>query len=158
MRPQKSNSQEASNGSEYSVNVEEVGELDTDDCRNLVTEGLALTVGKYCDRACFTMARAARKLASAAATVWLETTTWPSNAFNSGSWNISHHWPRITSSFGSAVFQPPISFDCSGVNSLKAAGVWTDGFAYFGAKLHPANKARHASAIMVFIEWLIAIP
>jgi hypothetical protein len=74
------------------------------------------------------------------------------------------------SSFGSAVFQPSVSLDCSGVNSLKAAGVWTDGFEYFGAKLHPANRTRHASTttvilvsilsseIMVFIEWLIAIP
>ena len=36
--------------------------------------------------------------------------------------NIFHHWPRIASSFGSAVFQPSVVFVCSGVNSLKAAG------------------------------------
>src|ERR1035438_2402370 len=95
IRPQKSNSHEASNGSEYSVTVNGAGDkLDwgsRDDCRDLVTEGLAVTVGKYCDWVCFTTARAARKLANAAATVWLETATWPSKPFNSGSWNISHH-------------------------------------------------------------------
>ncbi len=86
MRPQKSGSQEASNGNEYSVLVEEVGdEPDGDDCRDSVTEGLAVTVGKYCDRACFTTARAARKFASETATVWLDTFTWLSKAFNSGS-------------------------------------------------------------------------
>ena len=49
---------------------------------------------------------------------------------------------------------------------MKAAGVWTTGFAYFGAKLHPANRTRHTKAttvsmvpvlsgeIMVFIEGL----
>src|ERR1035438_2570605 len=98
-----------------------------DDCRALVTEGLAVTVGKYCDRACFTTARAARKLASAAATLWLEIATWPSNAFNSGSWNISHHLPRIVSSFGSAAFQPSVSWSCPGGISLKAIGVCTTG-------------------------------
>ena len=53
---------------------------------------------------------------------------------------------------------------------MKAAGVWTTGFPYFGAKLHPANKTRHTSAtavilvsvlggeIMVFIEGLIGFP
>jgi hypothetical protein len=29
---------------------------------------------------------------------------------------------------------------------LKAAGIWTTGFAYFGAKLHPANRTKHPSA------------
>src|ERR1035438_6074310 len=122
-----------------------------DDCRALVTEGLAVTVGKYCDRACFTMARAARKLASATATLWLETATWPSNAFNSGSWNISHQLPRSVSSFGSAAFQPSVSLNCSGGASLKAAGVWITGFAYFGAKLHPANRTRHTRATTVIL-------
>jgi hypothetical protein len=53
---------------------------------------------------------------------------------------------------------------------LKATGVWIIGFAYFGAKLHPANRTRHTKAttvilipvlsgeIMVFIEWLIGFP
>src|ERR1017187_6167386 len=124
MRPQKSSSQEASKGSEYSVTVNGAGdEFDWvlgDDCRDLVTEGLAVTVGKYCDWVCFTTARAARKLANATATLWLEMATWPSNAFNSGSWNISHHLPRIMLSLGSAAFQPSVSLNCSGGFSLKA--------------------------------------
>src|SRR5207247_11052095 len=37
------------------------------------------------------------------------------------------------------------SFDWSGVSSLNAGGVWTEGCAYLGAKLHPA-KNRAASA------------
>ena len=53
---------------------------------------------------------------------------------------------------------------------MKAAGVWTTGFAYFGAKLHPAHRTRHTRAttvilvavlskeIMVFIDWLIGFP
>ncbi len=89
MRPQKSSSQDASNGSEYSVNVDGVRDepdwAGREGCRDRVTDGLAATVGKYCDRVCFTTDRAARKLASAAATLWLETVTWLSRAFNSGS-------------------------------------------------------------------------
>jgi len=64
-----SNSQEASNGSEYSVKVEEVGGLDPDNCRDLVTEGLALTVGKYCDRLFHHGSARRGNWASAAATV-----------------------------------------------------------------------------------------
>ena len=53
---------------------------------------------------------------------------------------------------------------------MKAAGVWITGFAYFGAKLHPAHRTRHTRAttvilvpvlsgeIMVFVEWLIGCP
>src|SRR6266850_2686723 len=101
-------------------------------CRDRVTPGSAVTVGKSWDRASFTRARAARKFASAEATVWFETFTSSSNAFKFGSPNIFHHLPRAASSLGSAFFQPSIS--------LKAAGVWTVGFAYFGAKLHPASQ------------------
>ena len=53
---------------------------------------------------------------------------------------------------------------------MKAAGVWTTGFAYFGAKLHPSHRTRHTKAttvilvpvlsseFVVVIEWLIECP
>ena len=48
------------------------------------------------------------------------------SAFNCRSLNNSHHWLRIALSFGSAVFQASVSLNCSGVSSLKAAGVETE--------------------------------
>jgi hypothetical protein len=92
-------------------------------------EGAALTVGKYPERDCFTTARAARKFAYAATTLWFEMAAWSSSVSNSGSWNIFHH--------------PCDSF---GVSSLKDAGVWISGFTYTGAKLHPVNKIANAHA------------
>ena len=56
-------------GSVCSVLVVEVVGADRDGCRELMTAGLADMVGKYWERACLTTARAARKLASAAATL-----------------------------------------------------------------------------------------
>jgi hypothetical protein len=44
--------------------------------------GLVITVGKSWDRASFTKARAAKKLAAAAAMFWFETLTFSSRAFN----------------------------------------------------------------------------
>src|SRR5438093_8278152 len=151
IRPQKSGSHEASNGSEYSVEVKAAGDaLDwfrDDDCRDRRTDGLAVTVGKNWDRASFTTARAARKLANAAAMLWLETFTSSSSAFNCESPNISHHGPRIASSCGSAVFQPSVSLKSVGVSSLKAAGVRTGGRAYLGAKLHPVKSATRSRRV-----------
>ena len=72
MRPQKSNSQEASNGSEYSVVVnglEFVDAVRSGAWWERVTEGSIVTVGKYWERFCFTTARAERKVANDEATV-----------------------------------------------------------------------------------------
>src|SRR5437867_11053587 len=103
--------------------------------RDRVTDGAAVTVGNNCALACLTSARAERKLAKAAAMFWLETSICSSSALSSGSLNISHHLPRITSSIGCAVFQLFVP------SSLKAPGVWTGGRVYFGAKLQPVSKA-----------------
>ena len=67
--------------------------------------GLALTVGKYCDRASRTKARAARKLAAAAATSLFEELAFSSNSLNSRSLNGSHHFPRVVESLGWAICQ-----------------------------------------------------
>src|SRR6185369_13238055 len=109
-RPHKSGSHDASKGSEYSVNVLPLDEkFRVADWRVLVTDGLVPTVGKKSARFCFTTARAARKLANAAATVWFETFTCTSSAFRFVSPSVCHQLPRIASSFGSAVFQPSLN-------------------------------------------------
>src|SRR5579864_564330 len=102
--PQKSGTQVASNGSAYKVKVlpnaplvekfDEDKDVPVEEFFDLVTDGLIVAVGKYCERACLTIARAAAKLATAAATFWLEIITCSSSAFNSGSLNTSHHFPR----------------------------------------------------------------
>src|SRR5262245_37518215 len=97
-RPQKSSSHDASKGSAYSVKVtaselERVG-LREAGWRWRVTDGFAVTTGKNCERACFTAARAARKLARAAATVWLDVAACSSSAFRLVSANSSHQEPR----------------------------------------------------------------
>ena len=74
------------------------------DGREFMMLGLVETVGKYCDRACLTRARAARKLAAAAAMFWFEETAFSSSSLSWGSWNASHHLPRIAASFGRAIF------------------------------------------------------
>ena len=67
--------------------------------RKYVRLGLVETVGKYCDRACLTRARAARKLAAAAAMFWFEEPAFSSSSFSWGSWKASHHLPRFSASF-----------------------------------------------------------
>src|SRR4051812_31897269 len=99
-------------------------------------------VGKYCERDCFTMARAERKLAMDACTVWFKLPACSSSAFNAVSSNSSHHLLRVVWSFGSAVFQPAVSLLCDGVSSLNPTGVATEGFEYFGAKLHPTRSVQ----------------
>ena len=68
------------------------------------------------------MARATKKAAVDAAIFWLEIFTCSSSEFNSGSLNISHHFPWSVASAGCAGFQPR-SCDVSGVSSLNAGGV-----------------------------------
>ncbi len=71
--PQKSGSHDASIGSEYSVAVMGAVAGLEPNCRagwrDLVTDGVVVTVGYNWERACLTTARAARKFAAAAATV-----------------------------------------------------------------------------------------
>jgi hypothetical protein len=89
-----------------------------DDGRPAVTPAPTVSVGKYCERASLTMARAARKFAKAAATFWFEMSTLSSREFSSGSLYTSHHLPRIEASLGCACFQMPASVEVSGVISL----------------------------------------
>src|SRR6266481_1777157 len=95
--PNRSGCQLASNGRLYSVNerfaeepvppppdpVENV--LSDADCRICEIDGLVDSVGKYCERASLTMARAEKKLAAAAAILWFEMSICSSRAFSRGS-------------------------------------------------------------------------
>src|SRR4051812_37299021 len=63
---------------------------------------------------------------------WLEMFTCSSSAFNFGSSNTSHHFPRKMSSRGSACFHSR--------DSLKFAGSGAEGALYFGPTLHDASK------------------
>src|SRR3984885_8934397 len=108
--------------------------------------GPVVTVGKYCERASLTMARAAMKLANAAATFWFDRFTWSSRVLSWGSLNISHHFPCNTSSFGCATFQPSVFFISSGVSSLYASGVGADGLWYFGPTVQPSKTSSTARA------------
>src|SRR5436305_15178595 len=94
--------------------------------REVVTEAPAVTVGNSADLACATRARAPRNWASACASVWLETATCSSSAFNWGSPKTSHHLPRRAASRGCAGFQSPGATPGGGC-SLKAAGTSTGG-------------------------------
>src|ERR1700688_4593757 len=110
MRPNKSGCQVASNGKvkspvvpaavdvepapEPEPEVEEPPPLVFAEGRAAVMEGAVDTAGKSCARASLTRARAAKKLAAAAAMFWLETLTFSSRAFNCASLKISHHLPR----------------------------------------------------------------
>src|SRR5208283_3030263 len=99
-------------------------------------------VGKYCERAWRTIARAAMKFAKAAATFWLEILICCSRVFNCGSPKISHHLPCSVASCGCASFQPSICFRSSGVTSLNVAGTGADGAGrlYFGPTSQPCSS------------------
>src|SRR5262245_20489866 len=98
------------------------------------------------------MARAARKLAKAAATFWFEILIWSSSELSSESAKRSHHAPRMRSSLGWGIFQIfVVVSELVGVSSLNAAEVVTEGRKYFGAKLQPAKsrvQARNSSGRM----------
>src|ERR1700757_1700428 len=78
--PNRSGCQLASNERLYSVNERfaepppepVVNVLSDADCRICEIDGLVESVGKYCERASLTMARAEKKLAAAAAMLWFE--------------------------------------------------------------------------------------
>src|SRR3984957_8817616 len=95
--PNKSGCQLASNGSVYSVKERFVEELEPPpepepepvenvlsdaDWRICEIEGFVDKVGKYCERASLTMARAEKKLAAAAAMLWFEISICSSRAFS----------------------------------------------------------------------------
>src|SRR5258706_13450483 len=84
-----------------------------------------VTVGHQEARCCAVSALAWRSRASAAAMVWLETSTCPISASSCASPKAAHHLPRASPSRGSAGFQLPASF--------QAAGVSTGGRAASGA-------------------------
>src|SRR5208337_1637627 len=75
------------------------------DGRELRMLGLVLRVGKYCERASRTIARAARKLSAAAAISWLEELAFSSSSFNCGSLYTFHQFPRFAPSLGWVVRQ-----------------------------------------------------
>src|SRR5207247_11175382 len=131
MRPHRSSCQDASSGNEYSVRVDP-DEVDvnwplTSWTRDLVTDGVVVSVGNNWARASLTNARAERKLAKASEMFWLERATCSSSAFNCGSLNISHHFPRIAASIGCAGFQVLVALLFSGTSSLNAGGVCAEG-------------------------------
>jgi hypothetical protein len=64
------------------VAVPDVPLDDVEGERCTVMAGLVVAVGKSCDRASLTRARAAKKLAAAAAMFWFEILTLSSSAFN----------------------------------------------------------------------------
>jgi hypothetical protein len=122
--------------------------------------GPVVSVGKYCERASFTIARADMKLANAAATFWFDRFTWSSSVLSCGSLNTPHHFPCSASSFGCATFQPSVFFISSGVSSLYAAGVGAEGLLYFGPTVQPSkttNAARTSATTFGFSRHQLAL-
>src|SRR5512132_4305509 len=76
-----------------------------------------VTVGHQEARDCAVSALAWRRRASAAAMVWLETSTCPMSVSSCASPNAAHHLPRASPSRGSAGFQLPASFQAAGVST-----------------------------------------
>src|SRR5208337_295791 len=88
------------------------------DGRELRMLGLAVRVGKYCERASRTRARAAKKLSAAAAISWLEELAFASSSFNCGSLYTLHQFPRFAPSLGWVGRQSSDSFAAAGEISL----------------------------------------
>jgi hypothetical protein len=85
-------------------------------------------VGHHWARDWSASAEETRTCASAAAMLWLETSTCAISASSCGSPKASHHLPRAAASRGSAGFQSPAScFAAGSFASLYAAGTSTSG-------------------------------
>src|SRR5580658_373568 len=79
-----------------------------------VMEGEAEIVGYRFERLSWMSARASRKRASAAFSVWLDGFTCSSSAFNSALPKMPHQSARILSSPGCACCQPLLSLNSAG--------------------------------------------
>jgi hypothetical protein len=88
-----------------------------DDGRERVSWIVPVNVGHQAARDCATSALAWRSCASAAAMVWLETSTCAIRPSRRASPNIVHHLPRVCASRGSAGFQSPASLYAAGVST-----------------------------------------
>src|SRR3954447_16065164 len=105
-----------------------------------VADGTTSTVGNRLAREPRTSARACANCASAARSVWFDTSICCSSALRSGSPNSSHQLPRSWSSAGCAVFQSAFSRNAGAIST--AGGVYFT----FGAQADTATSARIAIA------------
>ena len=104
------------------------------------------TLGKYCERASRTSARAARKFAAAAAMFWFEAAAFSSRLFSSGSLNASHHLPRIVASFGLGYFPISLARSCLQARVLCKRTAFEQKDAYTSGPTHSRLKRhRHKS-------------
>src|ERR1700677_427244 len=95
--------------------------------RERLNDGATASVGKYCERASRTRARASMKFSKNCFMFWLLMLSCSSRALSSGSLKISHHLPRSLASAGCATVQGPLSLNWV-VDSLYAgAGAWGAG-------------------------------
>src|ERR1700679_2384240 len=95
------------------------------------------------------LARAARRLASAACSVWLAEATCGSSVLRSSSWKSVHQLPRGIWSCGEAVCHSAFSPEsASGLASLKAGAAGTDGALYLGPTMHQASVRQPISAAL----------
>src|SRR5271168_5064344 len=100
----------------YSLGV--VASIARLELRLAVIEGEVEIVGYRFERLSWMRARASRKRASAAFSVWLDGLTCSSSAFNSALPKMPHQSARILSSPGCACCQPLLSLNSAGGCSL----------------------------------------
>src|SRR3954467_10846165 len=101
-----------------------------------VADGTTSTVGKRLARVPRTSARACANCASAARSVWLDTSICCSSALRSASPNSCHQLPRSWSSAGCAVFQSAFSRNAGAISTVGAT------YLLLGAQADSTTSAR----------------
>jgi len=84
--------------------------------RDSVRVTCELSVGQNCARDCAASAAEMRTCASAAARVWLDTSTCAMSPSSEASPKIAHHLPRSAASRGAAACQLPASLYAAGMS------------------------------------------
>src|SRR4051794_34052065 len=101
-----------------------------------VADGVTSTVGNRLARVPRTSARACANCASAARSVWFETSICCSSALRSASPNSSHQLPRSWSSAGCAVFQSAFSRNAGAISTVGGT------YLLLGAQADSTTSAR----------------